>query len=221
VVALVEYEPWAEELRLWDGEGRPNGLSESPVPTPVKMDLPSALPFNKDGALELWKLAFVPVLSRDCFRGLDVPEADFPRSEELRLADGVCVGPDAVEAVESLAPALGGCGKAAILTVRRKVLSGLFGANDAEVDRNTATVIEFDSPFAPSDGRDNTGDRSLEGEGDGIRSLSIGIDREGGLAADGMEGSGPDGGFVIGRGGWGRAEGEAIFAVHAEPGMDL
>lgn len=47
VVALVEQEPWAEELLLWAGEGASGSRASA------KIDFPSALPFNNDGVFEL------------------------------------------------------------------------------------------------------------------------------------------------------------------------
>lgn len=47
VVALVEQDPWADELRLWGGEASPSRASE------LRMDFPSTLPLSKEGVFEL------------------------------------------------------------------------------------------------------------------------------------------------------------------------
>lgn len=87
-----------------------------------------------------------------------------------------------------------------------------------EVDLKVGSVEEeFDVPLAPSEGRADLGDRSPEGEGEGMRSLSDGIESEGALGA-GIEGSGPEGGFVLGRVDCGRADGEAMFGVRKRIG---
>ena len=50
VVAEVEYEPCADELRLWGGDGRLNNPSDPRAPGPLDIDLLSPLPFSKLGA---------------------------------------------------------------------------------------------------------------------------------------------------------------------------
>jgi hypothetical protein len=50
VVADVEYEPCAEELRLCGGDGRLSSPSEPRAPGPLDIDLLSPLPFSKLGA---------------------------------------------------------------------------------------------------------------------------------------------------------------------------
>jgi hypothetical protein len=47
VVALVEQEPWAEELLLWVGDASGSRAS------PLDMNLPSPLPLSNDGVFEL------------------------------------------------------------------------------------------------------------------------------------------------------------------------
>lgn len=49
VVADVEYESCAEELRLCGGEGRLNSPSDPRAPGPLDIDLLSPLPFSKLG----------------------------------------------------------------------------------------------------------------------------------------------------------------------------
>jgi hypothetical protein len=50
VVAEVEYDPWAEELRLWGGDGRLSSPSDPRAPGPLDIDLLSPLPFSRLGA---------------------------------------------------------------------------------------------------------------------------------------------------------------------------
>ena len=51
VVADVEYESWAEELRLCVGDAMLVSPSDVLIPATLKTDLPSALPFRRLGAL--------------------------------------------------------------------------------------------------------------------------------------------------------------------------
>jgi hypothetical protein len=51
VVAEVEYESWADELRLCGGEAMLIKPSDILTPAPLEMDLPSPLPFKKLGVL--------------------------------------------------------------------------------------------------------------------------------------------------------------------------
>lgn len=113
------------------------------------MDFPSPLLFKRDGVLELrWPLV-VPELGLDCFFAFTLPpeEPDLERSGELRLVDGSCDVEliEIEEAVDSLAPAFGGWGKAAMLTVLRRVLSEALDATEPEVDLGVAMPeVEFD-----------------------------------------------------------------------------
>jgi hypothetical protein len=51
VVADVEYESWADELRLCGGDGRLSSPSDPRAPGPLEIDLLSPLPFNKLGVV--------------------------------------------------------------------------------------------------------------------------------------------------------------------------
>jgi hypothetical protein len=67
VVALVEQEPWAEELLLWAGEASRSRASE------LRIDFPSPLPLSNEGVFELRKLLVVPVLNRDPLFAFPLP----------------------------------------------------------------------------------------------------------------------------------------------------
>jgi hypothetical protein len=53
VVADVEYESCADELRLWGGDGKLSRPSDPRAPGPLDIDLLSPLPFNKLGVAML------------------------------------------------------------------------------------------------------------------------------------------------------------------------
>lgn len=128
--------------------------------------------------------------------------------------------PDTVEAVNGRVGALGGCGKAAMLIVRRRVFSGLPGTRPLEADR-TALRLEVELEVergerAAEGGRGLDGERSLESCGEAARGksdppgdkavlfLALGLGRAG-TAKDPV-----GGGFVDGREGVGRADVEAM-----------
>lgn len=54
MVADVEQEPCAEELRLWGGEAMLINPSECLVPAPPSSDLPSPPPFSRLGVALDW-----------------------------------------------------------------------------------------------------------------------------------------------------------------------
>lgn len=99
VVALVEYEPCADELLLCGGEEAQIRPSESLIPARFCTAFPS---MPSDEVLEPRLLVAVE-LSLDFF--LAVPVADLTRSGEPR---GVCDVELAADAVDSLDFALGG-----------------------------------------------------------------------------------------------------------------
>lgn len=112
------------------------------------MDFPSPLLFKREGVLELRLPLAVAELGLDCFFAFTLPpeEPVFERSGELRLVDGSCdVELEIEEAVDSLEPAFGGWGNAAMLTVLRRVLSEALSAPEPEVDLGVAMPeVEFD-----------------------------------------------------------------------------
>lgn len=123
VVALVEYEPSAEELLLWEGE---------PSKSACEIDLASPPALSKECVFELlWLTA--PML------GLE-PLFD------LRLPDDCRPGPFIEDAVPGRLPGRGGCGNAAMLIVLRRDLSGLLGtlAPDADL-AELILVVELES----------------------------------------------------------------------------
>lgn len=130
--------------------------------------------------------------------------------------------PDTVEAVNGRVGALGGCGKDAMLIVRRSVFSGLPGARPLEAER---TALRFEVELevergerAADGGLGLEGARSLESCGDAAR------DKSGEPGADNVDptalflafGFGRvgsalvGGGFVAAREGVGRAEVDAM-----------
>lgn len=134
----------------------------------------------------------VPVLSRELRLGLTLAGAAVP---------GI---PETDDAVEGLLAAFGGCGKDAMLMVRRKDLSGLLGVRPLDADR---IALRFDVELELE-----RGDRASEGFGlDGVRSLDSwygeaarGVSEAGMLFRAlglGRGGSEPAGGFVAGRDG--------------------
>lgn len=95
----------------------------------------------------------VPVLNRELRLGFMLP---------VELATGTPVTEDAVE---GRPPALGGCGKDAMLIVRRKDLSGLPGVRPLDADR--AAPLRFDVEFEL-----DSGDLASDGFGlDGLRNF--------------------------------------------------
>jgi hypothetical protein len=60
VVADVEYESWADELRLCGGDGRLNKPSDPRAPAALDIDFVFPLPFNKLGAGPLVYVSTVP-----------------------------------------------------------------------------------------------------------------------------------------------------------------
>lgn len=146
VVALVEQEPWAEELLLCVEDTSGSRVSD-------KIDFPSPLPFNNDGALELRKLLVVPVLTRELRLDLNLPVGMVP------------VIPETDDAVDGRLPALGGCGNEAMLIVRRRILSGLPGARPLDADRIAVRLdveIELESGVLANDGFGLEGVRNLD-----------------------------------------------------------
>lgn len=147
----------------------------------------------------------VPVLNRELRLGFTLP---------VELAPGMPVTEDAVE---GRPPALGGCGKDAMLIVRRRDLSGLPGVRPLDADRTA--LLRFDVEFEL-----DRGDLARDGFGlDGLRSLEgwYGDEDRGASGAGavlflglglGRGGRDPVGGFVAGRDGWGSADVEAIFS---------
>lgn len=136
VVALVEYEPCADELLLCGGEKALARPSKSLIPARFWTAFPSVV-CNDDALEPRWLAA---ELSLDFF--LAVPVADLMRSGEPR---GVCEVELAADAVDSLEFALGGWGNEAILTVLRRLFSAPPPANAPEVDRKEDTLEdEFD-----------------------------------------------------------------------------
>lgn len=123
-------------------------------------------------------------------------------------------------AVEGRLPALGGCGKEAMLIVRRRVLSGLPGVRPLETDR-TALKFEVELELDSGDRRDGglglDGVRSLDGwygdadrgaSGAGVLFRALGV---------GSGGKDPVGGFVDGRDGVGRVDMEAMVLSSLAP----
>jgi hypothetical protein len=84
----------------------------------------------------------------------------------VRLADNCCspVPVSIGDVLGGLPPARGGCGKAAMLTVLRRVFSGLLGSSPVEVDlKGVILKAELDCPDPPMEGRGDAGGRSFEG----------------------------------------------------------
>lgn len=134
----------------------------------------------------------VPVLKRELRLGFTLP---------VELAPGIPVTEDAVE---GRPPVLGGCGKDAMLIVRRKDFSGLPGARPLDADRTA--LLRFEVEFEL-----DRGDLASDGFGlDGLRNFDgwYGDEDRGASGAGAMlflglglgrGGSAPVGGFVAGR----------------------
>ena len=122
MVAEVEYEPCAEELRLCGGEGKLSSPSEPRAPGPLDIKLLSPLPFSMLGAVPLVKdCTFGVAVVFRRLRFFDAPAAPkLDSADSLLLPDGAGVkAPD-----KGLGGRLdvrtlprGGCGKAFMLIV--------------------------------------------------------------------------------------------------------
>lgn len=114
----MEYEPLAEELRLWGGEWTLDCASEILFPALADTVIPSPAEFSKLGVCDERKL--VATLARGDFLVLvGAPCMLIPPSEVLFLVDVV----EAIDAaVGGREFAFGGCGNAPILTVFRTAL---------------------------------------------------------------------------------------------------
>jgi hypothetical protein len=134
VVAEVEYESCAEELRLWGGEGRLNNPSDPRAPGPLEIDLLSPLPFSKLGVDAPTYLVCTFGLV-DCFDRrnvfLDPPGVTGLVSVDSRL---LSEAPPGVKPPDNglggklvvRTPPLGGCGNALMLIVFRIVFPAPF-----------------------------------------------------------------------------------------------
>lgn len=122
-------------------------------------------------------------------------------------------------AVDGRLAALGGCGKDAMLIVRRRVLSGLLGVRPLDTDRTAfrfEVELELDSGDRARDGGLGLdGVRSFDGwYGDADREASgAGVLLLAGLGV-GSGGKEPVGGFVDGREGVGRVDMEAMVLMY-------
>jgi hypothetical protein len=130
VVADVEYESCADELRLWGGDGRLNKPSEPRAPGPLDIDLLSPLPFNRLGVALLTKLVLGLLAVLGLFRSLGVGPRGLSSADSLLLAE---VLPGAIPPDKGLGgrlavrmPPRGGCGKALMLIVFLIVFPALF-----------------------------------------------------------------------------------------------
>jgi hypothetical protein len=147
VVAEVEEEPWADDVRLSGGEApigmlsspsAPRAPTPAPAPAPAEMDLLAPLPLRRLGVeaeylKEDWPLTILARLDFGVVpggrTGLVVCDC-VPRKEEVRTpgVGGADLSVSPTESGEGGRLAMreqadfGGCGKAAALMVRRTVL---------------------------------------------------------------------------------------------------
>lgn len=173
VVALVEAaEPCAEELRLGVGDGM---LTKPDFAESEGIDLPSAPPLSRLGVKDTRALPTVEVLSLDGFFIRTLPGVAMP----LVDSRGECVLDPALEAVDAGMPVpediegrgdFGGCGKDAILIVRRSDGAGCTLTAD-EVDRSVGRLLDE----SVCCGVVIAGGRALEG----VRSFDINCPDEG------------------------------------------
>ena len=214
VVALVEYDPWAEELRLWVGEGMLSWPSEKRWPRELdKIDLLSPVPFSRLGLCELNVLPLVLELVLDGrFERGPVERGVKLEASEGRFLLGIAgLSDDAVVGREpGLINADGGWGKAAMLITLRIVFSAaslVFALEDTErrlARVGTAGVEAEICGVGSAVGRGEIeGPRILEGteelDGvldsvpDGTGRLFLGL-----LEVFGIAGNGEDGGSIEG-----------------------
>ena len=195
VVALVELDPWAEELLLWGGE--PSGSRSSTL----NIDFPLPFRVSEVGLFKLRLLLVVPALNLE-------PLFDFTLPDERPAGM-----PETGVVLDERLDTDGGCGNEATLTDLRSVFSGLPGIPLLGVDATVSiSEAEFDSEDLTSGGLGPDGVRSLGDAWEGDCSLgdSVGVGKFL-LGCDvGIGGNDPVGGFVAGRDGCGRVDVEAI-----------
>ena len=117
MVADVEYESWAEELRLWGGEATLMRPSEFRTLLLLRMDLLSPPPFNMLGAPPAdWLILGIAVTFRDFRAGVAPPASGLGGRLDMRESP------------------FGGWGKEFMLTTLRMDLPlGVLGVGSAEV----------------------------------------------------------------------------------------
>lgn len=208
VVAVVEYDPWAEELLLCGGDGMLNCPSEPRAPGALGIDFPSPLLFKRLGVLPPRKLLdVVPLESLDGFFVLVL----FNEFGALASSgERAVVELELDEAVDVRPVDFGGWGNDATLMVLRNVFSGLPGTRPTEVERwawafrfEVEELVCRECP-TPEGLGDAEGARSFEGGlGEAARGVSAGTGRFFFVFEVGSGGKAEVGGLVAGRDGVG------------------